>query len=122
MINYKKYRKMIEKLYEGLCTVKVYGEYKDPITKITKVGEYSLFEDQPCRLSYGSLTTATSTQGPANIVQVTKLFIAPELEIPPGSKIIVTQNGRKTEFSNSGVPAVYPTHQEIMLELFKEYA
>lgn len=122
MINYKRHRRAIEKLYEGSCTVMAYGEYLDPVTKITKVGEYTLFEDKPCRLSYGSLSTSTSTEGPANVVQVTKLFIAPELEIPPGSKIIVTQNGRTTEFSNSGVPAVYPTHQEIMLELFKEYA
>lgn len=122
MINYKRHRKTIEKLYDGECTVKVHGEYQDPVTKITKVGEHTLFEKQPCRLSYGSMPSTSDTEGPANIVQITKLFIAPELEIPAGSKIIVTQNGRTTEFSNSGVPAVYPTHQEITLELFKEYA
>lgn len=47
-----------------------------------------------------------------------KLFISPDVAIKAGSKIIVTQHGRTTEYSNSGVPAVYPTHQEIMLTLF----
>ena len=48
-----------------------------------------------------------------------KLFISPDVLIKAGSKIIVTQHGRTTEYSNSGVPAVYPTHQEIMLTLFE---
>ena len=52
----------------------------------------------------------------------TKLFISPEVEIKPGSKIVVTQNGVTTEFSNSGKPAIYTNHQEIMLKLFEDYA
>lgn len=122
MKDFTKHRETIEQTYTGKCTVIAYGEYKDPITKITKVGEYKLFESQPCRLSYGNSPSTTDTEGPSTTKQVIKLFIAPEIEIPPGSKIIVTQNNKTTEFSNSGVPAVYPTHQEITLELFKEYA
>lgn len=48
--------------------------------------------------------------------------IPPDVVIKAGSKIIVTQHGRTTEYSNSGVPAVYPTHQEIMLTLFNGWA
>lgn len=123
MINYVKHRATIEKLYEDVCTVFILEDYKDPITKITKKQERALFENQPCRLSFKNLSTTIKKGGPAEVVQVTKLFIAPELKIPAGSKIVVTQkSGRTTEFSYSGVPAVYPSHQEIILKLFEEYA
>lgn len=121
-MNYKRYRRAIEKLYEGKCTVKVWEPYTDPITKITKHQEVTKFEDEPCRLSYGSLPSASNTDGPTTVVQVTKLFIAPELNIPPGCKITVTQNGRSVDFTRSGEPAVYGSHQEITLELFERYA
>ena len=38
------------------------------------------------------------------------------------SKITVTQNGVTGDYARSGVPAVYVSHQEVTLELFKEYA
>ena len=54
--------------------------------------------------------------------QTIKLYIYPDINIKNGSKIIVTQNGKKQEYKNSGEPARYETHQEIMLELFKGWA
>ena len=51
-----------------------------------------------------------------------KLFIAPEVEIKSGSKIIVAHCGKTTEYTRSGVPGMHATHQEIMLDLFKEWA
>lgn len=51
-----------------------------------------------------------------------RLFLAPEIKVAPGSKITITQNGVVGEYKNSGVPAMYDTHQEIMLELFKGWA
>lgn len=123
MIDYDKHRKVIERLYEDQCTVKVWESFTDPITKITGHKEVTLIENQPCRLSFKNLSATIKTEGPAEVVQETKLFIAPELKIPAGSKIVVTQkSGRATEFSYSGVPAVYPSHQEIILKLFEEYA
>ena len=50
------------------------------------------------------------------------LFIAPEVEIPSGSKITVTQNGKTTDYCRSGESAVYTSHKEIALELFEDYA
>lgn len=115
-------RKAIESLYKGTCTVKARESYKDPITKITTQKEVTKFENQPCKLSFEKQTTASSTGGPALISQTSKLFIAPELDIPPGSKIIVTQNGKSTEYTRSGEPALYSNHQEIILDLFRGYA
>lgn len=115
-------RKALESLYKGTCTVKTWESFKDPVTKISTQKEVLKFENQPCKLSHEKQVSATNTVGPAVLSQTTKLFIAPELEIPAGSKIIVSQNGKTTEFSRSGEPAVYMDHQEIMLELFKGYS
>ena len=115
-------RKAIESLYRGTCTVKAWESVKDPVTKISTQKEVLKFENQPCKLSHEKQVFATNTVGPAIISQTTKLFIAPELDIPAGSKIIVSQNGKTIEFSRSGKPAVFMDHQEIMLELFKGYS
>lgn len=114
-------RKAVESLYKGLCTVKVWQEVEDPITHVTKHDEVTLLTEQKCKLSYEKQTATTLTGGPAVIAQTTKLFIAPELDIPAGSKIIVSQYGKTTEYARSGKPVVYMDQQEIMLELFKEY-
>ena len=59
----------------------------------------------------------------ANVSQTTKLFIAPEITIKDGSRIEVTDVlGKKTIYKSSGQPAIYQTHQEIMLELVERYA
>jgi len=112
----------LRKLWMGSCTVISRVKKQDLITKKTEFVEETIYEDEPCRLSYQTLTPTTDKNGIAEVVQVPKLFISKELIIPPGSKIIVTQNGRTTEFSNSSEPAVYTNHQEIVLELFKGWA
>lgn len=115
-------RKAVESLYKGLCTVKVWQEVEDPVTHATMHKEVTMLSDQKCKLSYEKQTSTTPTGGPAVIAQTTKLFIAPELDIPAGSKIIVTQHGKTTEYARSGEAAVYMDQQEIQLELFERYA
>lgn len=115
-------RKAVESLYKGLCTVKVWQEVEDPVTHATTHKEVTLLSDQRCKLSYEKQTSTTPIGGPAVIAQTTKLFIAPELDIPAGSKIIVTQHGKTTEYARSGEAAVYMDQQEIQLELFERYA
>ena len=41
---------------------------------------------------------------------------------PVMPKITVTQNGVTRDYERSGKPAVYTCHQEVPLELFKEWA
>src|SRR5690554_8033964 len=112
----------LKTLWKGSCTVICKVKKQDPVTKRTEFVEESVYTDEPCRLSYQTLTPTINTTGVSEVIQVPKLFISKELIIPPGSKIIVTQNGRTTEFSNSSEPAVYTNHQEIVLELFKGWA
>lgn len=115
-------RKAIQRLYRGTCTVKVMEDVTNPISKITKQKEVTKFENEPCKLSYIKQTTTSSDGGPAIISQTIKLSLAPELEVPPGSKIIVTQDGVTEVFTRSSKPEVHMDHQHINLDLFKEYA
>ncbi|MGB3103369.1 MAG: ABC transporter ATP-binding protein [Psychrobacillus psychrotolerans] len=115
-------RRAIESLYKGICTIYEQQKVKDPITHQTTTKEVMVLENQKCKLSYEKITSASQTTAAATIAQSTKLFIAPELVVKAGSKIVVTQHGRTSFFSQSGEPAVYMDHQEVKLELFKEYA
>lgn len=113
----KAHRKAIESQYEHTCTIKEFQSVKDPISKVTKRQEVTILENQPCRLSYSSVKSTNQSEANATVQQIIKLFIAPEIEIKEGSKIIITHEGRTTEFKHSGKPAIYSSHQEIVLEL-----
>lgn len=76
----------------------------------------------PCKLSFESNTSTSDTGGASGVTQTTKLFLAPELVVSPGSQLIVTQNGVTTAYQDSGTPARYATHQEIQLELTERWA
>ena len=114
-----KARKAIESLYSGKCTVTEYQKIKKK-NKSTAFQEVVVLEDIPCRLSFKTINSTSQTDTAASAVgQVTKIFLAPEIRVKPGSKLTVTQNGVTTEYKSSGEPAFYSTHQEIIVELFK---
>lgn len=108
--------------YDGLCAIVEYGSVTDPETKRTTQKEITVVENQPCNLSFEKISTVVQTDTVAAVSQGTKLFLSPEITVKSGSKIVVEQNGVKTEYSTSSEPAIYPEHQEIMLELFKGWA
>ena len=110
-------RKAIESLYVGKCTITNSQAVFDPVTKRTTFQDVELVADEPCRLSFSTVKEASQTSTVANVSQVVKLFIRPELEIAAGSKITVTQNGRTTKNVASGAPEVHSNHQEIILTL-----
>lgn len=113
-------RKAIESTYSGVCTILERRDVRDEKTKITRKNEeVPIVENQPCKLSFEKLNAVVQTDAAAKQTQGTKLFIAPEIKVKPGSKIVVEQNGVTTAYSASGVPAVYLSHAEIMLELFE---
>ncbi len=115
-------RKAQEATYEGLCTVIEYQDVTDPVTKRTHEEEVPVLENQPCKLSFEKLEPAAQSETAASILQGTKLFLAPEVRIKPGSKLVVTQNDVTGEYAESGEPAIYATHQEIMLKLWEGWA
>lgn len=111
----------IEKMYIGTCDVIERQKVTNPTTKRTSTQDVAVILGQPCRLSFSS-SPSTSSGDVSATSQTIKLFIAPELDIRPGSKITITQNGRVESYQRSGEPAVYESHQEITLEKFERWA
>lgn len=117
------HRKVIEIMYEDSLTVTEYVKAKNMKTKLMEYQEVTVLEGQPCKLSYEKIAQAVQGEAVADIEQVTKVFLAPEIEIKEGSKLVITTKAGKTkEFTQSGIPAIYPTHQEIMLKAFERWA
>lgn len=116
------HRRTVEAAYDGICRIYGMQSVKDPVTKVTKQQEALVQENIPCHLSYSSTAPVSGSDMAAAVTQTIKLFLAPELVVPPGSRIEVTQQGRSESYGQSGKTAVYSSHQEILLELWKEYA
>lgn len=117
-----KARKAIETMYDGTCNIIEYQKIKKA-NMSTGFQNVTVLENEPCRLSFKTIGSTVQTGNIASAVtQVITLFISPDVVIKPGSKIVVTQNNKTTEYKHSGESAVYGTHQEIILELFKGWA
>lgn len=116
-----KARKAIESLYDGKCTITEHQKVQKE-NKSTGFQDVIVQEEIPCRLSFKTVNNTNQTETAASIVQITKVFLAAEIQVKPGSKLTITQNGVTTDYKSSGEPAFYSTHQEIVLELFKGWA
>ncbi len=88
---YQSARQAIESTYIGTCTITEYKKVKDLKTKLTQMQEVVVLKDKPCRVSYNTLSTVVSNEVANSVSQKIKLFISPEIQIKPGSKITVTQ-------------------------------
>lgn len=113
----------IEMLYDGLCMVEVQTSEKNPVTKKNESKTVKLYVGIPCRLSHESKEPGTTRTLPA-ADQTIMLFIAPqpEIEIPPNSRITITQDGVTERYACSSVPNNFPTHQEIELVKWEKWA
>lgn len=116
-----KARESIEQLYDHLCTVSVKEEVTcdDGSTDFTDI---VIISNQKCRMSYVKIGSVDKADMSYHVSQGIKLFLAPEIDVPAGSKITVIHDGHADTYIMSGSPAVYPTHQEIMLEKEQSYA
>lgn len=122
MVN--RHRQALERLWKDRCWVYTQEEVTDPSTKLTDFQEKPLFEDQPCKLSFENLTT-TDENHVATVAQGVKLFLSPDVVIPPGCKIVVhrfNELEREFTYSQSGEAGVFTNHQEITLALWNGWA
>ena len=115
-------RACIEGLYEGVCNVYTFASQYDKITHSTKTIRSDVATVVPCRVSYSSTAPANQTDTVAALSQTITLYLAPEVDIPSGSFIEVTQTGVTTKYQSSGKSRVYPTHQEVSLTLTENKA
>ena len=114
-------------LWKDRCTIVVNQKYTKP-NGANGFREVALCSDEPCKLSFldnprmnGSASVGFNA---AEVFQSVKLFIQPMFDIPEGSKVTVVthQNGKTLHYKSSGTPSVFTNHQEIMLEVDKEWA
>ena len=111
---------VIEQTYDATCTVT--EKVKTKVKGVVSYEDRNVIVDEPCRLSFSSSPSASSSEGVTAISQSIKLFVSPEVVIEPGAKIMVTRQSETTAYKCAGVSAKYETHQEIALELYEEYA
>ncbi len=108
-------------LYNGQCTI-IVREKKQDKRGVTVDKEVIQSENVPCRLSHTKIEQSKKYTNLGHTVsQTVKLFLAPDVEVPTGSKIIVTQNGVTKVYRNCGESAIFSGHQEIALEIFEEW-
>lgn len=124
MIPNKAVRKALESRYRDICSIYVFVNEFDPVTKMTTQTRKLLLENEPCRLSYqtqafASLVSSQDEGVPSNY-QSCKLFIAPEHDIPENSEIEVVRHGRSLRFKRSSVPIIHTNHQEVMVEVWDQ--
>ena len=121
------HRKALERMWKDRCSIYVQTEKTDPNTNLTDFQETPLFEDQPCKLSFETLTV-TNGEHTAAKPQTVKLFLSPDIVIPAGCKIVVQRFNRKGElvrefvFAHSGEGGVFTNHQEIYLNDWEGWA
>ncbi|MBD5461505.1 MAG: hypothetical protein HDR24_00370 [Lachnospiraceae bacterium] len=113
------HRQAVEMMYEGSCCIYEKRNATNPDTKITSQKEVLVFEDMCCRLSFSKVLPAYKQAEGAKQEQQVRLFIAPEIVVKPGSKIIVSQNGMTETYKMSSLAAVYTSHQEIVLDAWE---
>ena len=113
-----KAKKAIQSLWTGVCNIFGFRDIEDEYGATTHA-KVTLFENLPCRLSFKNISQTSQTESFAVSSQIVKLFIAPDVYVPPGSVIEVTQNGITRKYKHSGISAVYTNHQEIVLEAYK---
>ena len=107
-------RDAAESLYDS--TADVWG-FKDDgesnsVFAEDKLKPIKVYKEQPCRVSK---KTIGATQG-GEIQHETVLFISPDLDIAPGSRVTVTNHrGEVMGYVGTGSPFKYATHQEITL-------
>lgn len=119
---YAKARKAVESTYRGTLTMWEYRDVTDEVTRMTTQKECAVLTKVPCKLSFETITNAKQGEAAASVAQIVKLFVSPDVPVKPGCKIAVTQDNVTTDYTYSGVPAIYPTHKEIILELFERWA
>ena len=116
----------LRRFWTDCCDIWVRESVVDPETGRSVFQERRLYGDLPCRVSFRlSFETVSGVRdvGEAAVSagQAVKLFLAPEIVVPPGSKIVVRRRGQEMVFARTGVPAVFEGHQEVRMERFERW-
>lgn len=121
-VNYLMAMNAMESMYVDKAKVITYVSVRDEITGVTSKVEQILCGNIPCRLSYKSIKSVSQNGVAPEQTQEIKLFLGMEHRISPGCKVVITHGGQDVTYKASSKAAIYPTHQEVVLELFDRWA
>ena len=117
-------KKVLAPFYIDSCTVyeKRAVNY-DGRTQFEKSVKYT---NVPCRVSskaylFGE-NAAKERDSLLSINKRVKIFLPCEYDIAPGSILEIESKGRKRVYAKSGEMSCYSAHNEVMVELLKNYA
>lgn len=109
-------KQALQRLHTSTCIIRTKTQgVIDPKTGIVRAGTAESPE-YPCRVSFKASNPSDISNGMGTAVQTVTLFLDPEIVVVPGSEVVVTQNGRTTTYTASGVPMVFQSHQEVPIE------
>lgn len=114
-------RSAIESLYRDTADIYTIQKVVNPETHITEMSYQAFQTGIPCKLSIKTAYITADTDTVSTSEQSITLFLSPDIIVPSGSRFIIMHFGRELRFEQSGLPAVYPDHQEIRL-LYSEWA
>jgi hypothetical protein len=108
-------------LWKDVCFV---SEYEDEVDEYGSTTQRDVAGPDAiqCKLSFETLSAVDQTDTSAGIVQKAKLFVGIEVQINPGSRILVYHTGRFFDFKQSGQVGFFEYHQEIPLVPYKDDA
>ena len=115
MVNFEMAEQAVKSLWRDTMTVIEHRKTRKE-NGATGFEDVTVMEGEPCKIIFKTLQ-ATDQQEAAG-----KLLCDKSFAIPAGSKILILHEGIETAYRQSGKPAVYSVHQEIMLELFERWA
>lgn len=117
---YPDVRDELNLMYDGTCDVYVTQTVADA-NGVERESESLLFKDIACNKTSESVTQTTDGIV-SEVAQKITLILDRQYQIPPGSRIVVTQWDETQEFENSGEPDYYLSHQEIPIKLIESKA
>lgn len=116
---------VLSRLWTDCCTVLV-RETVQGEDGTTAFREHARYTGLPCRLSYSGARCGHAEEAldgaAAKAAQEAKLILPRDVDIPPGSRILVKREDRTMDFHASGIPRLYRAHQEILLENREQWA
>lgn len=113
-------RRELEMMYCDRLSIYQKREVTDPETHVTSFKEMLTKANIPCRVSEQNVGAASKGE-PARAGKHIKVILAPEIEIAPGSVLLVSYHGHTGRFRQSGEPYYKSDTQTIELE-FEDYA
>lgn len=119
----ERFKRAVKPFYTDRCNVYETRPVKGGLTRFEKVLVLSSVECRASSKSYLFGERAGSDGG--NTLTVTKkikLFLPPEYDIKPGSEVEIIRGERKMLYGKSGEMTFYNSHNEVMVELVKDYA